>query len=273
MQGVDVNVSDRSISASLADDVAIVTGAGRGIGRAVALSLAAEGAAVGVFARTMEEIAATAQLIAEAGGRAVAVQVDVTDAAAVRAAVAQTVSLFGPVTVLVNNAGTPGPVGRDWDVDAELWFECIAVTVRGSLLLSQAVVPGMIAGGAGRIINIASTSGTRAFPLATATSVAKTALIRVTEGLAAQLGEYGVAVFAVHPGIVRTRLLESYGFQIPEERFATPERAGALAAQLASGRYDELSGRYLGIGDDLDALVSRIADIKAGELYMLRMKS
>ncbi len=266
-------MSERSVGESLAGDVAIVTGAGRGIGRAIALSLAAQGAAVGVFARTTEEIATTAQLITDAGGRAVALQVDVTNAAAVRAGVTQTVSRFGPVTVLINNAGTPGPVGRDWEVDADLWFECIDVTVRGALLLSQAVVPGMIAGRTGRIINIASVSGTRGFPLATATSVAKTALIRLTEGLAAQVGEYGVAVFAIHPGVVRTRLLESYGFQIPEERFAAPERAGALSAQLASGRYDALSGRYLGIGDDLDGLVSRIAEIKAGELYTLRMKA
>lgn len=258
---------------SLAHDVAVVTGAGRGIGRAVALSLAEEGAAVGVLARTMAEVAETAQLITDAGGQAVALQADVTDAAAVRAAIAVTVNKFGPVTVLVNNAGTPGPVGRDWDVDAALWFECIEVTIRGAMLLSQAVVPGMIAGGAGRIINMASVSGTRALPMATATSVAKTALIRVSEGLAAQLGEHGVAVFAVHPGIVRTKLLESYGFQIPDERFAAPERIGSLAAQLASGRYDALSGRYLGIGDDLDGLVRRIADIKAGELYTLRLKS
>ncbi len=168
-------------------DVAIVTGAGRGIGRAIALSLAAEGAAVAVCARTESEIAATAEFISDAGGQAVAIRLDVRDDAAVRAAVSETESRFGRVTLVVNNAGTPGPAGLDWEVDATVWFECIDVIVRGALLLSQAVVPGMIAHGSGRIINVGSISGTRAFPAITATSIAKTALIRFSEGLAIQL--------------------------------------------------------------------------------------
>ena len=172
-------------------DVAIVTGAGRGIGRAIALSLAAEGASVGVFARTEQEIAETAALISDAG----------------------------------------------------------------------------------RIINIASISGTRAFPPIIATSIAKTALIRFSEGLAAQLDVHGVRVFAVHPGVVRTRLLESYGLQLPEDWYVGPERAGSLCARLASGRYDVLSGRFLGIDDDLDELLNRADEIAARELYTLRIRS
>lgn len=258
---------------SLSHDVAIVTGAGRGIGRAIALALAAEGAAVGVFARTAEEIAATAALISDAGGRAIALPLDVKDAAAVRAAVSETASRLGPVTLLVNNAGTPGPAGLDWEVDSEEWFECIEVIVRGAFLLSQAVAPGMIARGSGRIINIASIAGTRAFPRITATSIAKTALIRFSEGLAAQLAGHGVRVFAVHPGIVRTRLFESYGFQLPADRFVGPERAGSLCARLASGRYDVLSGRLLGIDDDLEGLLNRIGEITERELYTLRLNA
>jgi NAD(P)-dependent dehydrogenase (short-subunit alcohol dehydrogenase family) len=262
-----------TLSANLSHEVAIVTGAGRGIGRAVALSLAAEGAAVGVFARTEAEITATHALIAAAGGRAHAVPVDVKDAAAVRIAVSETVARLGPVTLLVNNAGTPGPAGPDWEIDPETWFECIEVIVRGAFLLSQAVVPAMIARGSGRIINVASLTGIRARPPITATSVAKTALIRFSEGLALQLGEHGVRVFAIHPGVVRTRLLESYGLQIPEQMFVEPERAGALCVRLASGRYDLLSGRFLGIADDLDGLVGRIDEIAARELYTLRLNT
>jgi NAD(P)-dependent dehydrogenase (short-subunit alcohol dehydrogenase family) len=104
---------------NLGNDVAIVTGAGRGIGQAIALSLAAEGAAVGVVARTAEEIAATAEQISEAGGRALALSVDVRDNVAVRAAASETASRLGPITLLVNNAGTPGPAGLDWEVDPE----------------------------------------------------------------------------------------------------------------------------------------------------------
>lgn len=257
---------------SLNHDVAIVTGAGRGIGRAIALSLAADGAAVGVFARTAEEIAQTAALISAADGRAIALQVDVRDAAAVHAAVLETAGKLGPVTLLVNNAGTPGPAGLDWEVDSEAWFECIEVIVRGAFLLSQAVVPGMIARGSGRIINVASLTGTRAYLPITATSVAKTALIRFSEGLAAQLDAHRVRVFAIHPGVVRTRLLGSYHLQIPEERFVGPERAGSLCARLATGRYDQLSGRFLTIDDDLEELLGRAAEIGPRELYTLRLK-
>jgi NAD(P)-dependent dehydrogenase (short-subunit alcohol dehydrogenase family) len=255
----------------LADDVAIVTGAGRGIGRAIAQSLAAEGAAVAALARSPAEVAETAALIGAAGGRALPLQADVRDVTAVRAAVAETVRQFGPVTLLVSNAGTPGPAGLDWEVDAEVWFECVDVIVRGAFLLSQAVVPGMIARGSGRIINVASLTGVRPRPPVTATSVAKTALMRFSEGLAVQLERRGVSVFAIHPGTVRTRLVESYNLDIPADRFVSPERAGTLCARLASGRYDSLSGCFISIDDDLDDLVDRASDIKARELLTLRL--
>lgn len=190
---------------------------------------------------------------------------------AVRAAVAETANTLGPVTLLVNNAGTPGPAGLDWEVDAEAWFECIEVGIRGAFLLSQAVIPGMISRRSGRIINTASITGTRAFLPIVATSVAKTALIRFTECLAAELDGHGVHVFAIHPGVVRTRLLESYGLQLPEEWFVEPERAGSLCVRLACGRYDGLSGRYLTVDDDLDRLLSRTDDIAKRELLMLRL--
>lgn len=258
---------------ALSKHVAIVTGAGRGIGRAIALALSAEGAAVAVCARTEPEIAETAALISGAGGRAIALPLDVKDASAARAAVEQTERTLGPVTLLINNAGTPGPAGLDWEVDAEAWLECIDVIVRGAFLLCQAVVPGMIARSAGRIVNIASTTGTRAFLPITATSVAKTALIRFSEGLAAQLDSHGVRVFAVHPGVVRTRLLESYGLTLPEELFVGPDRAASLCTRLASGRYDGLSGRFLSIDDDLEELLNRADAITAGELYTLRIRA
>jgi NAD(P)-dependent dehydrogenase (short-subunit alcohol dehydrogenase family) len=261
------------MSQDLSHDVAIVTGAGRGIGRAIALSLAADGAAVAVCARTEQEIAETAALISNAGGRAIALKLDVRDVGGVRSVVEETERRLGAVTVLVNNAGTPGPVGLDWEVNAEAWFECIEVIVQGTFLLCQAVVPGMIDRGSGRIINIASVSGTRAFPPITATSVAKTALIRFSEGLAGELNDHGVQVFAIHPGVVRTRLLESYGLQLPEEWYVGPERAGSLCARLASGRYDVLSGRFLGIDDDLDELLKRADEITARDLYTLRIQA
>ncbi|HUK33145.1 MAG TPA: SDR family oxidoreductase [Vicinamibacterales bacterium] len=257
----------------LSRDVAIITGAGRGIGRSIALSLAAEGAAVAVCARTEAEIAETAALVSASGGRALSLKLDVTDPAAVRDVVKETTRTLGPVTLLVNNAGAPGPAGLDWEVEANAWFECLDVIVKGAFLLCHAVVPGMIARGSGRIINVASVSGTRPVPPIVATSVAKTALIRFSETLARELDGHGVRVFSIHPGIVRTRLVDSYGLSMPDEWFVGPERAGTLCAGLASGRYDALSGCFLDINDSLDALVSQADEIKARELYTLRIQS
>lgn len=247
---------------------AIVTGGGRGIGRAVAAALAAAGANVAVAARSVAEIEATAEAITSDGGRAVAV--DVTDPASVRALAEEAEAKLGPVSLLVNNAGTPGPVGDDWSVDADEWWRCIETSVRAAFLCTQAVVPAMIGRGGGRIVNMASTSGTRAFPALTATSVAKTALIRLTEGLALSGAAHGVRAFAIHPGVVRTLLLDSYGFSFPE--YTPPEAAGDLCVRLASGRYDALSGRFLQVSDDLGELVVDADDIAARDALTLRIQ-
>ncbi len=257
----------------LKGQVAIVTGAGRGIGRAVAEALAAQGASVAVVARSRDEIDETVAAIAAAGGSAYGIVADVRHPASVESAVAAAVSKFGLATILVNNAGAPGPSGNDWEVDANDWWECIESVVRGAFLFNRAVVPSMVAGGAGRIIHVASTSGTSAprFPIY-ASSIAKTALIRLSEELAVSTREAGLAVFAIHPGLVNTRLLASYGFEIPDSFFAPPERAGALCVSLSSGRYDSLSGRFLTIDDDLDGLAARAPEIVQGELYTLRIR-
>jgi NAD(P)-dependent dehydrogenase (short-subunit alcohol dehydrogenase family) len=259
------------MAGELAGQVALITGGGRGIGRAVAEALASAGAAVTIAARSEDELAETASAITAAGGRALAVPTDVRDAAAVRRVVEETERQFGPVTFLVNNAGTPGPAGNDWEVDAEAWWECIEVIVRGAFLCTRAVMPGMLARVGGRIIHMASVSGTRAFPPITATSVAKTALIRMAEGLAREAGPKGIAVFAVHPGVVKTRLLLSYNLNLPEGIYSPPERAAVLCVRLASGRYDALSGCFLTIDDDLDELLGRADDITKQELHTLRI--
>jgi NAD(P)-dependent dehydrogenase (short-subunit alcohol dehydrogenase family) len=139
--------------------VAIVSGGGRGIGLAIAKALAEAGAGVAVVARSEPDIDAVASALRNAGGRAVALAADVTDAARIREVVDRTERPLGSVTLLVNNAGTPGPVGTDWEVDGDDWWRCVEVSVRGAFVCSQAVLPRMLTRGRGRIINVASGIG------------------------------------------------------------------------------------------------------------------
>src|SRR3954447_7801062 len=139
--------------------VALVTGAGRGIGQVVATALAAAGASVALLARSAAELAATAELIEDAGGVAATAVADVTDAAGVAAAVAGLRRQLGPVDVLVNNAGILGPIGPLWEVDGDDWWTTMDVNVRGLVRCSQLVLPEMVARGRGRIINVTSEAG------------------------------------------------------------------------------------------------------------------
>lgn len=249
----------------LEGQTAFVTGAGRGIGLAVARALASEGCNVALVARTAYQVEEAAALINESrGGRAVALPADVRDASAMSRCADAAAGELGPISLLVNNAGTAGPAGTEWEVDGDAWWECIESILRGAFNCTQAILPGMLGRSAGRVIDMASISGTTAFPLMTATSIAKTALIRRAEGLAVACAATGVTAFALHPGVVRTELLESYTSHpdmaawfasMPAEFFSPPELAAGVVARIAAGDFDQLSGSFLDATADLDAML------------------
>jgi 3-oxoacyl-[acyl-carrier protein] reductase len=143
----------------LGGQVAIVTGGGRGLGRAYAIALAKAGAAVAVTARTASEIQAVQREIEQHGGRALAIAADVTDKNAVAQLVATVEHQLGPVDLLVNNAGVLRAIGRVTELDADDWWREVEINVRGPFLCSQAVLSGMITRQRGRIINVASVGG------------------------------------------------------------------------------------------------------------------
>jgi NAD(P)-dependent dehydrogenase (short-subunit alcohol dehydrogenase family) len=273
----------------LSGQVALVTGGGRGIGRVIALSLAAAGAAVAVMARSADELRDTAAGIEAAGGRALAVAADVTDRRAVERAVQTVEQEFGRVDLLVNNAGIGGPIGPLWEVDPDEWWSTMDINLRGVLLCTRAVLPGMVARRYGRIINVASQAGAHRWPLVSAYATSKAAVIKFTENLAAEARREGVAVFAIHPGTVITgptaavlrdevppdshagRIAAWFRQQVADGHAVPPECAGHLVVALASGRADALSGRYVSVYDDVHAWIDRGEEIRRDDLYRLRL--
>jgi len=261
------------MAGKLAGQVAIVTGAGRGFGRAIALGFAAEGAAVTVTSRTRAELDQTVAEIESAGGRALAVQGDVTRRDDVARVVDAATARFGAVTLLVSNAGVPGPFGPIGVVDPDEWWSSQGIHVRAPLLFASAVLPGFRARGGGRIIIIASRGGVEVAPSLSAYCVGKATQIRFAQHLAAEGKEHGISAFAIEPGTVITDMAEKTMAATDAQRWlphmietlqqikaqSDPKqglaRCAEMCVRLATGRYDGLSGRFLSPEDDFEALL------------------
>ncbi len=266
----------------LEGQVALVTGAGRGVGRAIALALSDAGAAVAVCARSAGDITRVAGEIADRRGHALAIRCDVTHRQDVEGMVAAVEEAIGPVDLLVNNAAQFGPVGPLAATDPDDWWQVLEVNLRGPLYCARAVLPGMLARGHGRIVNVSSGAGFAAIPMVSAYVVSKTALYRLSENLATETRGHGVLVFAINPGLVRTAMSEaglSSGEPSVEQFFAdafanqddvSAEVPATLVVYLASGAADVLSGRIIRASDDVAQMVARAAEIDEHDLYVLR---
>jgi NAD(P)-dependent dehydrogenase (short-subunit alcohol dehydrogenase family) len=259
---------------SLQKQIAVVTGGGRGIGRAIALKLASAGAVVAVVARSQTELAESVALIENAGGRARAFTADLTSPPAVQTAFQAIEQSLGPVDILVNNAATVEPLGPFWETSIENWWYGMELNVRGPLLCTHLVLPGMIARRRGRIINIASGGGTVSAPYFSSYVTSKTALIRFTECMALETRDHGISCFAIEPGTVRTAMSEYslnseagkkwlpwFGRIFEQKINVPPERPARLVLEIASGRMDALSGRFLSIYEDLDLMLKSVDEI------------
>lgn len=237
----------------LAGQAALVSGASRGIGRAIALALAAEGAAVVVnYHQDREGALATAERVRDRGGSAIVLQADVSHPAAARRLVDETVSRFGRLDILVNNAGT-ALSSLLVDTLVEEWDRLMAVHLRGAFNLSQAALGPMMEARRGRIVNISSIWGLVGAAGEVAYSTAKAGLIGFTRALAKEVGGWGITVNAVAPGAVETDMLadlspedrRELAERTPLGRLGTPEEIAAAVLFLVGPSGSFLTGQVI----------------------------
>jgi NAD(P)-dependent dehydrogenase (short-subunit alcohol dehydrogenase family) len=272
---------------NLRGQVALVTGGGRGLGRAFAQALANAGVSVAIMARSDDQLNETGQLIKAEGGICVPYSGDVTDERRVNDIVASVEKQLGPVSLLVNNAGLMSPPQPDWQADPTAWWGAVEINLRGPFLCARAVLPGMISRGHGRIINITSPAAHNRYLGASGYVASKAALSHWTNNLAFQVATYGIVVLAYAVAFVRTAMTEYLAYSadvqmawedsprtIFEEGRDTPmAEAVDQFMFLAAGKADALSGCHLSNWDDLPKLVRHAEDIQHDGLYMLRLRT
>ena len=232
--------------------VAVITGASRGIGRAIALHFAQAGARVVVSSRKYDNVQAVADEIVKSGGEAVPVQAHVGRPEDVTALVQHTIDTFGRLDIAVNNAATNPHFGSLLDADEGQWDKILDTNVKGSFRVCKAAVPHMADSGGGKIINMASIAGLRPSPGMGVYSVSKASLVMLTQVLAQELGSSNIQVNAIAPGVIKTRFSQIL-WQIPQfaepildrlplGRFGEPEDVTGLALYLASPASDYVTG-------------------------------
>lgn len=248
------------ISTDLAGQVAIVTGAGRGLGRAIAQTLAAAGAKVACVDVSQETLAETVAAIEAAGGTAEAIACDVTDGSRVGEVVSEVVEKWGGLQILVNNAG----ITRDallMRMNDDQWDAVISVNLRGTFLFTRAATRPMMKGRRGRIINIASVSGLMGNPGQSNYSASKAGIIGLTRTVAQELAGRNITVNAVAPGFIATEMTAALGDQILEEvrkqiplgRLGQPQDVADAVLYLASEAGGYITGQVLPLDGGLTA--------------------
>ncbi len=238
--------------------VAVITGAGSGMGRSMAVRLAEDEAAIAVWDINAEGAAETAKMITDAGGKAIAITVDCSDKAAIKGAADQTRKELGPITILINNAGI-APFVKFMDTDTDTLDKVLHINLRGPYLVTQEIVPDMLAAKWGRIINITSSSTQTGSPMQTAYVASKGGMLGLTKALALELGGTGITANMIPPGSIDTPMLrgadimqqegaiDAYAAALPVKRIGTGEDIAGAAAYLASEEAGYITGQTISV--------------------------
>ncbi len=240
---------------------ALVTGAGSGIGRAIAHRLAFEGHAVAVLDLDAKSARRTADAIGKSGGMAVAIACDVSRPAAVERAFARVTRDLGEIAILVNNAGVGGPFHRIDEVSLEEWDWVMGTNLKSVFLLSRLALPRMRKKRFGRVINIASIQGLAGSPRSSTYVASKHGVVGYTRAIAAEWGEHGITCNAICPGYVDTRMGAQKKFaehgkivrRTPVKRLAKPEEVASLAAWVSGPESGYLNGAILTLDGGITA--------------------
>lgn len=263
------------MSKTLAGQVALITGGGRGIGRAIAEKLAAKGAAVAVSSRSEGQLSEAVAAIEARGGTAFKVACDVKDRNSVNRAIVAVEEALGDITFLVNNAGQAGPIAPVGVLDPDEWWDALAVHIRGPMLFMSNIVPKMKQRKRGRILNVCSIGGTLISEAFSAYGVGKCAEIRLTEHVDLEAKAYGVRAFAIQPGTIITDMAKNTINDADAQQYVpwmvdmlkgiSAEQSDTemqlcvqRVVEIAAGQHDELAGRYVDLQSDLTELKIRI---------------
>jgi 3-oxoacyl-[acyl-carrier protein] reductase len=270
----------------LKDRVAIITGGGRGIGEAIALEMAKEGANLTLVSRTFQEVESVAKSAKKYGVAALPIGGDISEEKAVEEAIKRTIEKYSKIDILVNCAGVLGPIGRFDQNDWREWVYTLNVNFFGSLMFIRKVIPHMIERKYGKIINLSGGGSTSPLPNFTAYGVSKVAIVRMTETLAQEYKDFNIDINAIAPGAVNTKMFDQMlaagedagkdylkKMLVQKESGGTPRRLAAkLAVYLASPDSDGLTGKLISApwDDWKNFKVGQNRGVSKSPLYTLR---
>ena len=267
--------------------VIVITGAGSGIGQALATGLAREGARVVCCGRREDKLLRTVSLIKTEGGQALAIPTDVIKQDQVRKMSSGVLSEFGGIDVLINNAGSFAAPDVLWECDPDMWWRDVEVNLRGTMLCCRAVLPHMMDEDEGVIINLSGGGAASPMTAGSGYGSSKAAVLRLTDTLARELNHENssVLVFAVDPGFNRTAMTENLARASEASKWWShiPSRLAAddgtmrqkyvkTVADLIRMATPELSGRVFNAGVDMEQITARTEEISESDLFVLRLR-